>query len=58
MAMYAVEDPGNLDAIRNRAMLPPMASYKDQLAKMYGLKPTNDIVSATAPITALPASPH
>ena len=49
MAMYAVEDPGGLDNLRARAMLPPMDVYKQQLARIYGLKPTNDIVSATAP---------
>ncbi len=52
MAMYAVEDPGNLDAIRSRAMLPPMGFYKDLLARMYGLKPTNDIVGSAPPSTS------
>ena len=47
MAMYAVEDPGALDSIRARALLAPMDFYKQLLAKMYGIKPTNDIVSAT-----------
>jgi len=52
MAMYAVEDPGNLDAIRSRAMLPPMGFYKDLLARMYGLKPTHDIVGSAPPSTS------
>ena len=51
MAMYAVEDPGGLDNLRARAMLPPMDVYKQQLARIYGLKPTNDIVTATPPTT-------
>ncbi len=58
MAMYAVEDPAGLDALRARAMLPPMAFYKQMLAKMYGLKPTNDIVSATPPAAQSPAGKH
>ena len=49
MAMYAVEDPGGLDSLRARAMLPPMDAYKQQLGRIYGLKATNEIVSATPP---------
>ncbi len=55
MAMFAVEDPGNLDRIRERAMLPPMAEYKALLAKMYGLRVTNEIVTATRASQAGPA---
>jgi hypothetical protein len=46
MAMYAVEDPGNLDQDRAKALLPPMQVYKEQMEKMYHLKATNAIVSA------------
>lgn len=52
MAMFAVEDPGNLDRLRERAMLPPMAEYKSLLAKMYGLRVTNEIVTATRALQA------
>jgi len=52
MAMYAVEDPGNLDTIRARAMLPPMDVYKQLLARMYGLKVSNDIITAAPPARA------
>lgn len=55
MAMYAVEDPAGLDALRSRAMLPPMSFYKQLLATMYGLKPTNEIVSPTPPASPTPA---
>ncbi|GAC1362270.1 MAG: hypothetical protein NVSMB3_10490 [Acidobacteriaceae bacterium] len=56
MAMYAVEDPAGLDPLRARAMLPPMAFYKQMLAKMYGLKVTDEIVSPTPP-SAPPPNP-
>ncbi len=49
MAMYGVEDPGGLDRVRARAMLPPMDVYKQTLSRMYHLKAGNAIVSATAP---------
>jgi len=49
LAMFAVEDPGGLDKLRARALLPPLSVYKETLSKMYGLKPTNNIVTATAP---------
>jgi len=52
MAMYAVEDPGNLDTIRARGMLPPMDVYKQLLARMYGLKVSNDIITAAPPARA------
>jgi hypothetical protein len=45
LAMYAVEDPGGLDSLRTRAMLPPIEVYKQSLTKMSGLKATNEIVS-------------
>ena len=47
MAMYGVEDPGGLDHLRARAMLPPMDVYKQMLSQMYHLKAGNAIVSAT-----------
>jgi hypothetical protein len=49
MAMYGVEDPGGLDHLRARAMLPPMDVYKQMLSQMYHLKAGNAIVSATPP---------
>jgi uncharacterized protein DUF6624 len=49
MAMYGVEDPGGLDQLRARALLPPMDVYKQTLSRMYHLKAGNAIVSATAP---------
>lgn len=49
MAMYGVEDPGGLDRIRARAMLPPMDVYKQMLSQMYHLKAATAIVSATPP---------
>lgn len=49
MAMYGVEDPGGLDQLRARAMLPPMKVYKETLAQIYHLKAGNAIVSATPP---------
>lgn len=49
MAMYGVEDPGGLDQLRARAMLPPMKVYKETLAQIYHLRAGNAIVSATPP---------
>jgi hypothetical protein len=53
MAMYGVEDPDHLDQRRAKAMLAPMAVYKETLERMYHLKATNAIVSAT-PVTPKP----
>lgn len=53
MAMYGVEDPDQLDQRRAKAMLAPMAVYKETLERMYHLKATNAIVSAT-PVTPRP----
>jgi hypothetical protein len=47
MAMYGVEDPDQLDQRRAKALLPPMKVYKEVLERMYHLKATNAIVSAT-----------
>jgi hypothetical protein len=47
MAMYGVEDPDQLDQRRAKALLAPMAVYKETLERMYHLKATNAIVSAT-----------
>jgi hypothetical protein len=55
MAMYAVEDPGGLDARRARVFLPPMEVYKQMLSEMYHLKATNQIVIATPPAKAAEA---
>ena len=49
MAMYGVEDPGGLDRIRARALLPPMDFYKQMLSQIYHVKAGNAIVSATPP---------
>jgi hypothetical protein len=53
MAMYGVEDPGGLDQLRARALLPPMKVYKETLSQIYHLKAGNAIVSATAPAQKL-----
>lgn len=45
MAMYGVEDPGGLDRIRSRALLPPIDVYKQTLSQIYHLKASNAIVS-------------
>jgi hypothetical protein len=45
--MFGVEDPDQLDQRRAKALLPPMAVYKETLERMYHLKATNAIVSAT-----------
>jgi len=50
MAMYGVEDPGGLDRIRARALLPPIDVYKQMLSQMYHLKAGNAIVSPTPPM--------
>jgi hypothetical protein len=50
MAMYAVEDPADLDARRAKAFLPPMEVYKKQLSEMYQLKTTDETVKATPPV--------
>jgi hypothetical protein len=47
MAMYAVENPGGLDARRARVFLPPMDAYKQMMSEIYHLKATNQIVMAT-----------
>jgi hypothetical protein len=47
MAMYGVEDPGGLDRIRSRALLPPIDVYKQTLSQIYHLKASNAIVSPT-----------
>jgi len=49
MAMYAVEDPVNLDKLRAEVLLPPMDVYKQMLEQMYHLKASNQIVMATRP---------
>lgn len=49
MAMFGVEDPGRLDRIRARALLPPMDVYKQMLSQIYHVKAGNAIVSPTPP---------
>lgn len=51
MAMYAVEDPTNLDRRRAQVMLMPMEAYKHLLEGMYHLKASNQIVNAAVPST-------
>ncbi len=48
MRMYAVEDPGGLDALRARTLLPPMAEYKQLLSRLYHLKTSDKVASAAA----------
>lgn len=47
MAMYAVEDPANLDQRRAEMMLPPMDAYKKIMADVYHLSVSEQVVSAT-----------
>jgi hypothetical protein len=47
IAMYAVEDPANLDKRRARALLPPMDVYKNQMEQIYHLKVADTVVAAT-----------
>jgi hypothetical protein len=49
VSMYAVEDPARLDERRSEAMLPPISVYKEQMAKMYHLEVSDDVVMAPAP---------
>jgi len=49
VAMYAVEDPGHLDDRRAQALLPPISVYKQQMASMYHMQVSDDVVMATAP---------
>ncbi len=52
MAMITVEDPGGLDNLRSRALLPSMDAYKQTLARMYHLKVSNKIASPPQPAAA------
>ena len=54
MAMISVEDPGGLDGLRRRALLPTMDEYKATLAAMYHLKVSNKIASPPEPAAATP----
>ena len=47
IAMYAVEDPGNLDQRRAKALLPPIDVYKNQMEQIYHLKVADTVVAAT-----------
>ena len=49
LAMIQVEDPGGLDSLRARTLLPPIEIYRAQLARQYHLKPSNRIASPAAP---------
>jgi len=49
IAMYAVEDPAHLDDRRAAALLPPINVYKQQMASMYHVEVSPDVVMATAP---------
>jgi len=49
LAMYAVEDPGDLDQRRAKALLPPITVYRQALADMYHIKASDDVVMATPP---------
>ena len=46
MAMYAVEDPTELDQRRAKALLSPMDVYKDTMAQIYHLKVADAVVTA------------
>jgi hypothetical protein len=49
IAMYAVENPANLDQRRARALLPPIDVYRDIMAQMYHLKVSDTVVMAVPP---------
>jgi hypothetical protein len=49
ISMYAVEDPGHLDDRRAEALLPPISVYKQQMAQMYHVEVSEDVVMAPAP---------
>ena len=49
IAMFAVEDPANLDRRRAQLLLPPMDVYRQTLSDMYHLKVSNQIVTPTPP---------
>ena len=52
IAMYAVEDPGNLDQRRAKALLPPIDVYKETMFNIYHLKIADTVVMA------VPATPN
>jgi hypothetical protein len=47
LAMYAVEQPVELDERRAKALLPPIQVYKQTLEQLYHLKATDEVVMAT-----------
>ncbi len=49
ISMYAVEDPAHLDDRRAEALLPPISVYKQQMAQIYHLEVSPDVVMATPP---------
>jgi hypothetical protein len=50
MALYAVEDPADLDALRGKWLLPPEEVYKQMMSQIYSkLKMTNKVVSPEPP---------
>ncbi len=49
MRMYSVENPGGLDALRARTLLPPIDVYKQQLTQIYHLKVSEKLASPQAP---------
>ena len=49
MAMYAVEDPANLDRRRAQVMLIPMDAYKSLMSDMYHLPVSSRIISPSPP---------
>jgi hypothetical protein len=49
ISMYAVEDPAHLDDRRAEALLPPISVYKQQMAEMYHVEVSPDVVMAPAP---------
>lgn len=48
MRMFAVEDPGGLDALRARTLLPPMDAYRHLMERIYHLRVSNKVVSPGA----------
>lgn len=55
LAMVQVEDPGGLDSLRARTLLPPIETYRADLARLYHLKLSNRILSPPPAATPAPA---
>ena len=57
LAMVQVEDPGGLDSLRARTLLPPIDTYRADLARLYHLKLSNRILSPPPAAATPPPAP-